>query len=79
MSVEGVDGLEGRVESDGDRAVAASKEEVGGWCGVVEGHLVRLERLLYGCAGGGDWVDGDGDQIVGAFLCEVLVSLRVIL
>ncbi len=76
MSVKGVDGLEGRVEGDGDGAVAASEEEVGGWCGVIEGHLVRLERLLYGCAGGGGWVDGDRDQIVGAFLYEVSVSSR---
>lgn len=78
MGVEGVDGLEGRVGCDGDGAVAAGEEEVGGWCGMVEGHLVRLEGLLYGSAGGGSWVDGNRDQIVGAFLYEVSVSLKVV-
>ena len=49
--MEGVDRLKGRVEGHCDGAVTTGEEEVGGWGGVIESYLVRLEGLLVRRAG----------------------------
>lgn len=62
VGVEGVEGLEGRVGSDCDGAVAAGEEEVGGWGGVGEGALVCLEGGGVRGLGGWGWEGEDGDE-----------------
>lgn len=68
MSVECVNYLKGGIQSNSDGAVTASKEEVGRWCRMIEGDLIRLEGLLYRCARSGSGVDGNWDQIISTFL-----------
>lgn len=62
MGVEGVEGLKGRIENDGNGTVAAGQEEVSGWGGVVESYLVRLESLLDGRFRYGGWESGNWDK-----------------
>ncbi len=62
VGVQGVEGVEGGVGGDGHGAVAAGEEEVGGWGGVGEGALVRLQGWGVRGLGGGGRVDGDGDE-----------------